>query len=135
MSDHHLRACVRLVGREDVVLSAVSEAIEQQIDAQQEQAPRVVALRVRKLGRVFLAGFRRGGVVEGEDRDPSGDERDDNVFVQRVRFPEQRDVEEHHRQKLARLGEDESDIVDVRQRGVAERGRQGRCDSDEEERS
>ena len=80
-------------------------------------------------GLVFLAPR-----VEGEDGHAAGDGRDYEVLVQRVALAEDGDVEEHHRQELARLGEDVGDVVDVGEGGVAERGGEGVGEGDEEER-
>lgn len=71
--------------------------------------------------------------VQGEDGDARGDGRDDEVLVQRVAAAEDGDVQRHDGQELARLGQDEGDVVDVRQRGVAEGGREGRGQGHEEE--
>ena len=120
---HHLRAGVGPVGGEDVVLRRVREAVEQEVDGEEEQAPCVVAFRRRRGGGgggVFFCGG--GRVPEREDRHARRHQRDDDVLVQRVRPPEERHVQEHDGQQLARLGEDEGHVVDVRERGVAEGG-------------
>lgn len=43
LRDHHLRAGVGAVGAEDVVLGAVGEAVEEEVDGEEGQAPEVVA--------------------------------------------------------------------------------------------
>ena len=129
MGDHHLGAGVGPVRGEDVVLGAVCEAVEEEVDAEEEEAPRRGLLDGARAGGFF----GRRGVVEGEDGDAGGDEEDDEVFVEGVAFAEDGQVEEHYREELAGFGEDEGDIVDVRQTGVAERGGEGGGDGDEDE--
>lgn len=63
-------------------------------------------------------------MVEREDGDPGRDERNDEIFVERVVFAENGQVQEHDWQELARFGQDEGDVVDVREGGVTERGGQ-----------
>lgn len=72
--------------------------------------------------------------MQCEHRHARRDRRDDEVFVQRVAFPEDGDVEKHDRQEFAALGEDEGDVVDMGQGGVAEGGGEGRREGHEEER-
>lgn len=72
--------------------------------------------------------------MQGEHGHACRDRRYDEVFVQRVAFPEDGDVEEHDRQQFAALGEDEGDVVDMGQGSVAEGGGEGRCEGHEEER-
>ena len=60
--------------------------------------------------------------MKGEDGDAGGNERNDEVLVERVAFAEDRQMQEHDGEKLAGLGEDEGDIVDVSEGGIAERG-------------
>lgn len=95
---HHLRTAVGAESLEDVVLCAVGETIEEQVDAQEEQAPNNVGLV--RLGRLLalLAG------VEGEDGDASGHSRHDKVLVEGVALAKDGDVEEHDGQELAALG-------------------------------
>ena len=128
---HHLGARVGLEGLEDVVLGAVGQAVEQQVDGQEQHAP----------GGLARVGGRRGGLVlllaarvEGEDGDAAGDGGDDEVLVQGVALAEEGDVQEHDGQQLAALGEDVGDVVDVVEGGVAEGGGQGVCEGDEEQR-
>lgn len=115
LGDHHLRAGIGAVSGKNVVLGAICEAIEEKINAQQEEAPQ----RRRARGR-FFGG--RGGVVEGEDGDAGGNERNDEVFVERVAFAEDGQMQEHDGEKLAGFGEDEGDVVNVSERGISERG-------------
>lgn len=72
-------------------------------------------------------------MVEGEDGDAGGNERNDEIFVERVALAEDGQMQKHDGQKLAGFGEDEGDIVDVRQGGIAEWGSQGGGDGDENE--
>ena len=112
-----------------MVLGAVCEAIEEEVDREEGQAPD---------GRLFDAGARGGflrgrGVVESEDRDAGSDEGDDEVFVEGIAFSEDGEVQEHHGEELAGFGEDESDVVDVGETGVAKGGCEGGGDGDEDE--
>lgn len=87
---HHLGARVGLEGAEDVVLRAVREAVEQEVDAQQQQPPGAVPLGP---GRpVALALLAR---VQGEDGDAGRHGGHDHVLVERVALAEDGDVEEH----------------------------------------
>ena len=126
---HHLRPGIRLERLEDVVLRAVGQAVKQQIDAEQQHAPRrLPRVRRRCVLLVLAAGVQR------EDGHAARHGRDDQVLVQRVALAEDGDVQEHDGQQLAALCEDEGDVVDVRERGVAE-GRGERVgEGDEEER-
>ena len=45
----------------------------------------------------------------------------DKVLVERVGFPEYREMEEHDGKEFARFGKDECDIIDVSERSVSER--------------
>jgi len=106
-----------------VVLRRVREAVEQQVDAEQQEAPRGAALERVRLGRVLL-GRRR---VQREHGDAGRHGEHDEVLVPGVAASEERDVQEHDGQQLARFREDERDVVDVREAGVAERrGERGR---------
>ena len=126
---HHLRARVAAEGLEDVVLRAVGQAVEEEVDAEEEEAPRGLAGgRAAGLGMAFLAR------VQGEDGDAGGHGGDDEVLVERVALAEDGDVQEHDGQQLARLGEDEGDVVDVGERGVAEGGSEGRGEGHQEQR-
>ena len=59
--------------------------------------------------------------MKGEDGHASGHERNDEVLVERVAFAEDSQMQEHDGEELAGLGEDEGDIVDVSEGGIAER--------------
>lgn len=72
-------------------------------------------------------------MVEGEDGYAGGHEGDDEIFVEGVALAEDGEVQEHDGEKLAGLGEDEGDVVDVGEGGVAEGGRERGCDGDEDE--
>lgn len=124
---HHLRPAKRAEGLKDVILGAVGEAIKQEVDAQQQQSPG----QIRLLRQLRLLGlFIR---VEREDGHASGDGGHDGVLVNRVALPEDGDVEEHDGQQLAALGQQERDVVDVREAGVAKGAGQAVCDGDEHE--
>lgn len=71
--------------------------------------------------------------VEGEDGNASSDGGNDSVLVNRVALPEDGDVEEHDGQQLAALGQQESDVVDVRKTGVAKGTGKTVCDGDKHE--
>ena len=60
--------------------------------------------------------------MEGEDGDTGGNKRNYEVLVERVAFAKNGQMQEHDGQKLAGFGEDEGDIVDVSEGGIAERG-------------
>ena len=125
---HHLRAGVGPEGLEDVVLGAVGQAVKQQIDAQEQQAPGGVGIvRPRRLP-LLLARVQR------EDGDAGRHRRHDQVLVERVALAEYRDVQEHDGQQLAALGEQEGDVVGVGEAGVAEGARQAAGDGDEGQR-
>lgn len=115
---HHLRTLEVLVLDEDVVLHGVGEAVKEEVHAQKHQAPGGGGLGAL----AFLAG---GGVVEGEDGDAGGDGGDDGVLVEGVGAAEDGEVEGHHGHEFAGFGEDEGDVVDVLEGGVAEGGGQG----------
>lgn len=76
---HHLRPRVGLEGAEDVVLGAVGEAVKQQVNGQQQQAPGHVALLVRHR-RVLLATALLAR-VQREDGDARRHGRDHQVLV------------------------------------------------------
>lgn len=61
-------------------------------------------------------------MIDCEHSDPGGDEGHDEIFVERVEFSEDGQVEEHDGEKFAGFGEDEGDVVDVGEGGVAEGG-------------
>lgn len=48
--------------------------------------------------------------------------RHDQVLVKRIPFSEERDMQEHDRQKLAAFGENVRDVIDMSQGGVAKGG-------------
>ena len=54
-----------------------------------------------------------------------GNKSHDEVFVQRISLAEDCQMQKHHRKKFARFGENESDVVDVREGCIAKRGGQG----------
>ena len=60
--------------------------------------------------------------MEGEDCDAGGDEGDDEIFVQGEALAENGEVEEHDGEELAGFGEDEGNVVDMVEGGVAEGG-------------
>ena len=112
-----------------MVLRGVGQAVEEEIDAQQEETPGSIGILVD--GRVLLLVLAR---VQGEGGDAGGDGRHDEVLVQRVALAEDGDVEQHDGEKLAALGEEEGDVVEVRERRVAERAGEAAGDGDEGER-
>jgi hypothetical protein len=71
--------------------------------------------------------------VEGEDGDAEGDGADDEVLVGRVAAAPEGGVEEHDGDELAGLCEEEGDVVDVGEGGVAKGRGEGGGDGDEEE--
>lgn len=124
---HHLRPAKRTEGLKDVILGAVGEAIKQEVDAQQQQAPGQISL-LRQLRLLVL--FVR---VQRENGHARSDGSHDGVLVNRVALPEDGDVEEHDGQQLAALGQQERDVVDMRETGVAKGTGQAVCDGDEHE--
>lgn len=124
---HHLRSAKGAESLKDVILGAVGEAIKQEVDAQQQQSPREIRL-LGQLGLLVLA-IR----VESEDGNASSDGGNDRVLVNRVALAENRNVEEHDGQQLAALGQQESDVVNVRKTGVAKGTGQTVCDGDKHE--
>lgn len=72
-------------------------------------------------------------MVECEYCDSGGHERYDEVFVERIGFPEDGEVEEHDREEFAGFGEDEGYVVDVGEGGVAKGGGERGGHGDEEE--
>lgn len=111
-------------------MGAVREAVEQEVDAQQQQPPGAVPLGPGRPA-VALALLAR---VQGEDGDASRHGGHDHVLVKRVALAEDGDVEEHDGQQLAALCEQEGDVVDVGEGGVAEGGREGARQGDEQQR-
>lgn len=126
---HHLRARIGLERAKDVVLGAVGQAVEQQVDGEKEHAPRHVALLIR--GRVLLGLLSR---VQRKDGDARRHGRHHQVLVQRVALAEDGNVQEHDGQQLARLGQQEGDVVDMRQAGVAKGRRERLCQGHKHER-
>lgn len=126
---HHLGPAVRSEGGEDVVLDTVRQAIEEQVDAQEEHSPGDVAL---VFGRGVLLALLSG--VQREDGDAGGHGGDNKVLVQRISLAEERNVQEHDGEQLARLGEEESDVVDMRQTGISKGRGEGLRESHEDER-
>lgn len=111
-----------------MILGTIRQPIKQQIDPQQQQPPR----RARLLApHRLLALLAR---VQGEDGDARRHGRDDEVLVQRVALAEDGDVEEHDGEQLAALGEQEGDVVEVREARVAKRAGQAARDGDEGQR-
>jgi len=70
-------------------------------------------------------------VVEGEDGDAGCHGEDDEVFREGVALVEEGDVEGHDGEEFAGLGEDEGEVVDVGEGGVAEGGGERCCYADE----
>ncbi len=72
-------------------------------------------------------------MVKREYCHSSGYERYDEVFVERVGFPEDSEVEEHDGEKFAGFGENEGYVVDVGEGGVAKgRGEGGGYGNEED---
>lgn len=71
--------------------------------------------------------------MQGEDGDAGGYEQDDEVFVKRVAFAEDGQVEEHYREELAGFGEDVGYVIYVGEGSVAEGRGEGGGDGDKEE--
>lgn len=126
---HHLRPAERAKRLKDVILGAVGEAVKEEVDAQQQQAPRDVCLLGP--GRLLVLATR----VQGEDGDTKRHGGHDQVLVEGIALPEDCDVEEHDGEKLAALGQQEGDVVDVRKAGVAKGTGQAVGDCDERERA
>lgn len=72
-------------------------------------------------------------MVDRENRNAGRYERDHEIFVERVGFPEDGEVQEHDGEELAGFGEDEGYVVDVGEGGVAEGGGEGGGYGDEDE--
>ena len=98
-----------------MVLHRVGEAVEQEIDSEKGEA---VRRRFHQRSR-FRSWF--GWLINGEYRNSSGYCKHDEILRQWVSFMKQRDAQPHYREELARLSKDKSEVVDMRQRGVAER--------------
>ena len=65
--------------------------------------------------------------MEREDGDARRHGRHDEVFVEGVAAAEDGDVEEHDGEEFAAFGEEEGDVVDVGEGGVAEGRGEGAC--------
>ena len=63
--------------------------------------------------------------MQCEDCDAGCDEEYDEVFVERVAFSEDCQVQEHYGEEFAGFGEDEGYVVDVGEGGVPEWGSKG----------
>lgn len=129
---HHLRPTDDATGsaREDVILDGVCEAVEKEIDAQQEHAPHDILLGVAAAG---LAGRLGGSRVQGEDGNASSDKGHDSVLVDWVFPAEEGHVQEHDGEEFAGFGEDVGDVVNVAETGVAEGRGEGLSDRDKQE--
>lgn len=57
--------------------------------------------------------------MQGEDCDSGGYEGHNKVFVERIAFAEDGEVQEHDWEKLAGFGKDEGNVVDMSKRSVA----------------
>lgn len=112
-----------------MVLGAVGEAVKEQVDGEQEEAPGGVGVVGHGLAVLLLAAR-----VQGEDGDAGSDGGDDEVLVEGVPLAEDGDVEEHDGEELAALGEEEGDVVDVGEGGVAKGAGEAAGDGDEGER-
>lgn len=73
--------------------------------------------------------------VEGEDGHAKRHGGHDQVLIDGITLPEDCNVEEHDGEKLAALGQQEGDVVDVRKTGVAEGTGQAVGDCDERKRA
>ena len=71
-------------------------------------------------------------MVQSEDCHTSCDECNNAVLVKRVLATEQGDMQGHDREKLARLGQDEGDVVDVLEGSITKWRSQRRCDGHQE---
>lgn len=110
-----------------MLLGAVGEPVEEEVDGEEEQSPRDVGAVLGIAAAVLLLLAR----VQGENGDAGGHRSDDEVLVQRVSLAEDGDVKKHDGQELAALGEEEGDVVNMRERGVAEGAGEGVCDRNE----
>lgn len=127
---HHLWATVRPKLAHNPVLRAVGQAVKQQVNTQQQHAPRCLPAHhgtTTTTVRLLLARVQR------EDTHAHSHGGYHEVLVQRVLFAEERNVEEHDGQQLAALGERVGDVVDVRERRIADGRGEGLADSDEDE--
>jgi hypothetical protein len=71
-------------------------------------------------------------MVQSKDCYTSRDECHNAVLVERILAAEESNVQSHDREKLARLGQNEGNVVDVLERSIAKGGSQRRCDGDQE---
>lgn len=109
-----------------MVLDGVRQAVEEQVDTKKGQA-----VDARGLCLCCLSWLR--GVVECEYCDAARHGQDDEIFRQRITLAEQSDVQGHDGEQFAGFGEDEREIVDVGERGVAKRRGKGRGQRDEDQ--
>lgn len=126
---HHLRPTHDATGsaREDVILDGVCEAVEKEIDAQQEHAPHDILLGIAAAG---LARGLGGSRVQGEDGNAGSDKGHDSVLVDWIFPAEEGHVQEHDGEEFAGFGEDVGDVVNVAETGVAEGRGEGLSDRD-----
>lgn len=108
-----------------MVLGAVGQAVEQEIDAEEQQSPS--GTRLFRTQRLLVLLSR----VQREDGNASCHRRNDEVLVEGISLAEDGDVEEHDREEFAALCEEEGDVVDVREAGVSERTGEATRDRDE----
>lgn len=73
-------------------------------------------------------------MVERERRDSQRNQKHNSVFIQRVALPENSQMKKHDRKEFAGLCQNEGQVVDMRQAGVAKGRGQRRCNADEEQR-
>ncbi|SGY67183.1 BQ5605_C004g02752 [Microbotryum silenes-dioicae] len=97
--EHHLRSIQGTISGEDVVLRRVDDAIEDEVDAEQDHAEQ--GRRRRSFGG-FALRFERH-----ESPDPGRDQTDERVLVQREFASVEYYVHEHHRDQLARLAQEQ----------------------------
>lgn len=79
-----------------MVLRAIREAIEEEVDSEKGQAPDGVVRVPRRRGL-----FGRGRVVQGEHGHTGCNQENDEILVERIAFSEDCEVQEHHGEKLA----------------------------------
>lgn len=99
LSDHHLgsgEAGVQLGRGEDVVLRGVGQAIQEEVDGQQKDAPSRGSRLA--LGSNFLTS---SWVVQTESCNAESDHQDNTVLVQWVSLAEDSQVQDHDREELA----------------------------------
>jgi hypothetical protein len=88
---HHLRARVRSECLEDMVLSAVCQAIKKEVDTQQQQAPCCACIVRPDLAALLLSRVQR------EDSHAESHGRNHEILVQRISTAKDSDVKEHDR--------------------------------------